>query len=109
MTEVKTNMNHFMMALDEVRPAFGVDSDQLVNCTRGGMHMYSKPMTEVFTTCTDLVKSIKNSSSTSLLTILLEGKPGAGKTALAAKLAMNSDFPYVKMISPEMFVGKPDF
>lgn len=43
--------------------------------------------------------------STSLLSILLEGKNGCGKTALAAKLALESQFPYVKMISPENFVG----
>jgi len=44
-----------------------------------------------------------------LLTVLLEGVSGSGKTAFAAKLAMESDFLFVKMISPEMFVGKPDF
>jgi len=43
------------------------------------------------------------------LTVLLEGVSGSGKTALAAKLAIESDFLFVKMISPEMFVGKPDF
>ena len=41
--------------------------------------------------------------------MLLEGQNGSGKTALAAKLAMESDFLYAKMISPEMFVGKPDY
>jgi vesicle-fusing ATPase len=30
---------------------------------------------------------------------------GCGKTAVAAKLALESDFPFVKMISPEQFVG----
>lgn len=40
-----------------------------------------------------------------LLTILLEGEQRSGKTALAAQLALESDFPYVKMISPENFVG----
>jgi vesicle-fusing ATPase len=39
------------------------------------------------------------------LTILLEGINGCGKSALAAKLAVESGFPFVKMISPESFVG----
>jgi len=37
--------------------------------------------------------------------VLLEGKNGCGKTALAAKFAIESGFPFVKMISPENFVG----
>lgn len=41
--------------------------------------------------------------------MLLDGVNGSGKTALAAKLAIESNFLYVKMVSPEMFVGKPDY
>ena len=37
--------------------------------------------------------------------MLLEGKNGCGKTALAAHFALESGFPFVKMISPENFVG----
>lgn len=33
---------------------------------------------------------------------------GSGKTALAAKIAIDSGFPFVKMISPENFVGDTD-
>lgn len=33
------------------------------------------------------------------------GPPGAGKTALAATIAMASDFPFIKLISPEAMVG----
>lgn len=40
-----------------------------------------------------------------MLTILLEGVTGCGKSALASKIALESGFPYVKMISPENFVG----
>lgn len=43
------------------------------------------------------------------MTVLLSGVNGSGKSALAAKLAIESNFLYVKMISPEMFVGKPDY
>jgi vesicle-fusing ATPase len=41
--------------------------------------------------------------------VLLEGENGSGKTAMAAKIALESGFPYVKMISPEQFVGFTDF
>ena len=66
-------------------------------------------MNEVYKTCTELVNSIKKSDTTALLSVLLEGAGGTGKTAIAARLGIESDFPYVKMISPEMFVGRPDY
>lgn len=34
---------------------------------------------------------------------------GVGKTALAATLAMQSDFPLIKIISPESMVGYSEF
>lgn len=37
--------------------------------------------------------------------ILLEGQDGTGKTSLAAWAAKESDFPFVKIISPEYYVG----
>ena len=35
----------------------------------------------------------------------LAGPSGSGKTALAATIAMASDFPFIKLISPETMVG----
>lgn len=40
-----------------------------------------------------------------LVSVLIEGPPNAGKTALAAQLAKNSDFPFIKVCSPEEMVG----
>ena len=37
--------------------------------------------------------------------LLLPGSPGAGKTALATVIAKNSNFPFVKICSPESMVG----
>ena len=51
-----------------------------------------------------LFEQIKNSNVISLLSVLLEGEPGCGKTALASYLALHSGFPYVKIISPESLV-----
>ena len=35
----------------------------------------------------------------------MHGPPGSGKSALAASIAMASDFAFVKLISPEAMVG----
>jgi len=40
-----------------------------------------------------------------MISILLSGKPGCGKSAFAAKLALDSGFPFIKMITPEDYVG----
>jgi len=40
-----------------------------------------------------------------LISVLLEGEDGTGKSAFAAWGAVESNFPYVKLISPETFVG----
>ena len=40
---------------------------------------------------------VRHSDKTPLMTCLLEGPPGVGKTALAATVGINSDFPFVKV------------
>lgn len=44
-------------------------------------------------------------SESCVVSVLIEGAPNSGKTALAAKLAQMSDFPFVKVCSPEDMVG----
>ena len=48
---------------------------------------------------------VRTSETTSLLTCLLEGPSGAGKTALAATLGLESGFPFVKVITSDNMVG----
>jgi len=40
-----------------------------------------------------------------LVSVLVEGPPNAGKSAIAAQLCKNSDFPFVKVCSPDEMVG----
>ena len=47
----------------------------------------------------------RSSANTPLVTCLLEGPAGTGKTALAATLAIESGFPFVKVLSAEAMVG----
>lgn len=51
------------------------------------------------------MQQVENSNRTPLVSVLLEGTVGCGKTALASNLAVTSGFPYVKLISPEQMVG----
>jgi vesicle-fusing ATPase len=101
----KVCMADFLRALGENKPAFGIDNENLSNCVRGGIIPYGESFNKIYKDGINFISEIKNSKSTPLLSILLEGRSGCGKTALAAKLAIESKFPYVKMITPENFVG----
>lgn len=108
--EKQVTRSEFMQALTEIKPDFGVDDVALERQFLGGIYNYSDQFANVFKHCEDLVHSMHNTSSANpLLSIMLEGDSGSGKTALAAKIAVDSGFPFVKLISPEMFVGQPDF
>lgn len=48
---------------------------------------------------------VRASDKTPLLTCLLEGPPGSGKTALAASMGIDSDFHFVKIVSSQKYVG----
>ena len=103
-------MSDFLMALQEVKPSFGIDDRSLEQSIRAGMLPYGERFKKISSFCKDYVHSIRNASSaTPLLTILLEGETGCGKTALAAKIALESGLPYVKMISPEQYVGYTEY
>lgn len=103
-------MIDFTLSLEEIKPAFGIDDKSLENQLRGGIYNHGLDFQRVYELCNDFVTSIQNSSSANpLLSVLLEGDNGSGKTALAAKIAIDSGFPFVKMISPEHYVGYTDF
>lgn len=48
---------------------------------------------------------VQSSEKTPLLTCLLEGPAGSGKSAMAATTALESEFPFIKVVTPESFVG----
>jgi vesicle-fusing ATPase len=51
------------------------------------------------------VDQVKKSTRTPMVSVLLHGLSGSGKTALAATIAMASEFPFIKLISPDTMVG----
>ena len=51
------------------------------------------------------VEPVRTSQRTPVVSVLLHGPPGSGKTALAATIALASEFPFIKLISAENMVG----
>ena len=51
------------------------------------------------------VRLVATSQRMPLTSLLLRGDTGCGKTALAAYMAKLSEFPFVKILSPENMVG----
>ena len=102
---MKVNRTDFQNALEEVKPAFGVSEEELQNCLQGGIIHYSTYVRDVLQEAKLYVEQVRDPDSTQLFSVCLHGAQGAGKTALAAKIAMESGFPYSKLVSPEDMVG----
>ncbi len=95
----------FEYALKEVRPAFGVDEKELSSVIRNGIVNYGPTFESVIAEGKSFVEQARSSDITPLVTFLMTGTQGTGKTSIAASLALESGFPYIKMISPETLVG----
>eukprot|EP01012_Entosiphon_sulcatum_P047821 TRINITY_DN653_c0_g1_i1.p1 TRINITY_DN653_c0_g1~~TRINITY_DN653_c0_g1_i1.p1 ORF type:complete len:779 (+),score=221.41 TRINITY_DN653_c0_g1_i1:49-2337(+) len=103
--DLKVSRRDFMNALDEVKPAFGVQQDELDVYIRHGLFDYGQRWATLQATCSSFVAQLRRSKRTDSLAVLLEGPVGSGKTALAAHLALQSGFPYVKVVTGESLVG----
>jgi len=101
---MKVNMQDFLNALDEVHPMFGVSEDELDRCVEGGIIPYSSHIGTILNRGHLYIDQVRD-GSTQLLTVLVHGAAGAGKTAIAARLALDSKFPFIKLIRPVDMAG----
>lgn len=107
MMDVCVTKADFERALDEVRPSFGSESDALNDATRLGIIDYGPKFQEVLSTGKLFVEQVASSDKTPLMGVLLEGERDTGKSALAAYLAKDSGYPFIKMITADMLLGYP--
>uniref|UniRef100_A0A7N8WXF7 Vesicle-fusing ATPase n=1 Tax=Mastacembelus armatus TaxID=205130 RepID=A0A7N8WXF7_9TELE len=96
----------FMASLNnDIKPAFGTNQEDYASYIMNGIIRWGDPVSLVLMDGELLVQQTKNSDRTPLVSVLLEGPPNSGKTALAAKIAEDSQFPFIKICSPNQMIG----
>ncbi|KAI1610503.1 vesicle-fusing ATPase [Exophiala viscosa] len=97
--DMKINRDDFESALEEVKPAFGVSEEELSYCLRGGIIHFSQYIKDVLDEGKLFVEQVRQADSTPIFSVCLHGPAGCGKTALAAKIAIDSGYPFIKLVS----------
>ncbi|KAI7515511.1 AAA-domain-containing protein, partial [Hortaea werneckii] len=102
--DMQIHMEDFLRALDEVHPLFGVSEEDLERAVEGGIIHYSPHIDKILKNGRDFINQVRT-NTTPLLSVLLHGPRGSGKTALAARIAMDSEFPFIRLVRPVDMVG----
>ena len=100
----KLSMKNFLDAFNEIQPMFGIHHTELKNYIRYGIINYGDNFEMLKNKIMDSVNHLKNSKVINLLSILLEGDLGCGKTALSSFIAKESNIPFIKIISPDLLI-----
>ncbi|XP_068616279.1 vesicle-fusing ATPase-like, partial [Brachionichthys hirsutus] len=90
---------------NDIKPAFGTNQEDYASYIMNGIIRWGDPVSAVLEDGELLVQQTKNSDRTPLVSVLLEGPPNSGKTALAAKISEDSQFPFIKICSPDKMIG----
>lgn len=102
--DIKVSHADFLRALDDVKPAFGVSEAELEAAVAGGIIPFSPHIDRIRGDGRLYADQIMD-SDTRLLSVLLHGPRHSGKTALAADIGLNSEFPFAKLVRADDMLG----
>lgn len=107
-SNMKVNREDFLNALSEVKPAFGVSDEELDEAIMYGILHFSPLIQTIISNGMTYVENVRQAERLKRMSVLFHGPPGSGKTALAAHIAMKSEFPFAKLVTPQALVGFRD-
>lgn len=100
----KVTQDHFLRAIQEVRPAFGVDEKALAY-DESKFISYSEELAQIideFSLSLDMLRFDKDISQ---MNFLITGAAGTGKSMLAMHLAKLSNCPHLQVLTADMLVS----
>jgi len=103
--KLRVEYKDLVRALGDVQPKFGAKSQELKTLYRNGFVAYGDTFDNLMATFDRLVDQVRFSDKTPLMSVLLRGPPASGKTAIVAKVAVSSGYPFVRMISADEMIG----
>lgn len=96
---------HFLKAVSNYTPKFGVSTDNLDYYLQNGIVNYSDEFVELSNTVCKFVDDFRANDKKMLSSVGIFGCSGSGKTAFSTWLAKYTNFPYVKIISNNDIAG----
>lgn len=97
----------FIHALDECKPAFGVEEDVLSRMIERGIIDYNNYIKSIRSSLLSCAEQFRQSDLHSI-NILVHGEQGTGKSAIVAKTCIDANFNFVKVVTSHDFIGMTD-
>jgi len=101
--QLKLTQEDLLHALNDIHPAFGQTDD--LKKFSNSIFIYSDSFSEKLNYLNSLRDKLFNGNMNTL-SLLLYGKSGSGTTTIAVDIAKKSSVPFIRIISPDLFIGK---
>jgi vesicle-fusing ATPase len=106
--KIRVTRADFDKAVSDVKPAFGVDNETIQTLMPQPFIVWSDEYQALLNQMQVYMTQVASSPVTRLVTCLVQGPRGCGKTGLAARITKLCPFPFIKVISPETLIGMPE-
>lgn len=103
--DFEVTRDDFIRALDEVKPKFGVSSDEIDQMALNNIIDYGERYHDIVDTFKTLAEQLRTSTRTTTTSILLRGSEGSGVTTLACKLSIDTEFEFIRVVKADKLIG----
>lgn len=100
---IQITMDDMLRALDEVKPAFGFNEKEFETFNR--VFYETENIINAISMGKTYISTLRNTNLYNTNSLLFYGNNGCGKTTIAVRIALQSTFPFIKIISPRHMVG----